>query len=47
MTLLVILTVLGLAVFWRQAAAALGAGLVVLLVLGIVKVAEFLEMMGA
>lgn len=47
MTLFLILVTLGVAVFWRQVAAALGAGLVVLLLLGILKLAELLPMVGS
>ncbi|MGE3286137.1 MAG: hypothetical protein AB7J32_08540 [Pseudonocardia sp.] len=46
MTLLLIIATLGLAVFWRQAAVALGVGLLVLLALGIVKVAELMQLTG-
>jgi hypothetical protein len=47
MTLFLVLAVLALAVFWREAAALLGISLLILLALGLAKVAELLHMGGA
>jgi hypothetical protein len=47
MTLFLVLTVLALAAFWRQVAALLGVSLLILLALGVAKVAELLHMGGS
>lgn len=44
MTILLILLVVSLAAFWRQIAAALAAGLLVLLVLGMVEASQLLHL---
>jgi hypothetical protein len=46
MTLFLVLAVLAVAAFWRQVVAMLAAGLLVLVVLGIVKVTELLHVAG-
>lgn len=46
MTLFLVLAVLAVAAFWRQVAALLAAGLIVVVVLGLVKVAELLQTAG-